>query len=138
MISRLIASGTLALCLSLTGGGAGASAGGDDARLLKGTTSQNYPIKTMVRDGSFKFQAFKVELGCPNKRWLTRVKRGFPWTSVGNRGKFRESLSRGGDRVAFRGRLYKRRIDGELRVTGRSGDGARCTSGWMNFTGVPR
>lgn len=135
MISRLTAFGLLALCL--VGGSAVASADRNDAKLLKGTTGQNYSIKVMVKDKAFKFQAFKVELGCPDERWLTRVKRGFPWTSVGNGGKFRETLNRDGDRVSFRGRLYKRRISGELRVTDRLGGGTRCTSGWTEFTGVP-
>lgn len=132
---RLIACGTIALCL--VGGDAVASAGRADAKLLEGTTGQGYPIKVMVEDDAFKFQAFKIELRCQDERRLTRLKRGFPWTTVGKRGKFRESWSRDGDRVSTRGRLYKRRISGELRVTDRLNDGTRCASGWIEFTGVP-
>lgn len=135
MILRVIAFGVLTLCL--VGGGAVASPDRADAKLLKGTTGQGYPIKVMVKDQAFKFQAFKIELRCQDKRRLTRIQRGFPWTTVGNRGKFRETWSRDGDRVSFRGRLYKRRISGQLRVTDRLGDGTRCASGWTEFTGVP-
>lgn len=135
MIWRLIACGAMALCL--LGGGAAASADQTSARLLKGTTSQNYPIKIMVKDRAFKFRAFKLELNCQGERRFTRIERGFPWMTVGKRGRFRQTWSQDGDRVSSRGRLYKRRISGQLRVTDRLSNGTRCTSGWMEFTGVP-
>lgn len=136
MVSRLIACG--AIVCGLFAGGAGASADRADAKLYKGTTGQGYRIKVMVKDQRFKVQAFDADVRCQDERVLTLAKRGFPWTKVGKGGRFRETWSRGGDTVIFRGRLTERSINGAMHVSERRGDGVRCSSWTFTFGATPR
>lgn len=136
MISRLIAFGVFALCL--VGGVAAASADQAEAKLYKGTTGQGYRIKVMVKDQRFKVQVFDADVSCQDERVLKLTKRGFPWAKAGKRGTFRETWSRGGDTVIFRGRLTERGINGAMHVSERRGDGVRCSSWTFTFGATPR
>lgn len=136
MVSKLIACGAIACCL--TAGSAAASADPAAASLFEGKTSQGYRIKVQVREQAFRVNLFDIDLRCRDGSELPLIMTGYLWKKVGGNGAFRDAQFGLTDATYFRGRLGERRIRGKLRVTDRLRDGTRCASRWIGFDATPR
>lgn len=116
------------------GSAASAVSGAGPGKLLRGRTSQQHPVRFVVKPGKLDLIRFVARLRCSDGTILTDYESGFEPTPLHGR-RLRDHQSGSTDDVFIRGRVGKNRVEGMLRVKDTLNHGkVRCDSRWFKFS----